>query len=167
MRCPPERQNAMIKWYGTEPKLTGFTYFPLLEIGVGIFLMIAAIVVPTLFVYYNGIKAENWGELLFCACFFALFAFMGRSLTFQSLSVKENDQNWVFFQDMRDPPVSFLVKKYDWEDIQTKEIKEKDETFIVLILNFYEGDQEFYRSVNRNEINSIVKALETLHKSDN
>ncbi len=156
----------MIKWYGTEPKFVGFSYYPVLEIGVGIFLMIAALIVPALFVYYNGIKAENWGELLFCLGFFLLFMFMGRSLTFQSLSVKATERGYLFYQNLREPPTSFEIKKLDWEGIRTEEADQGDEKFIVLILKVFENEREFYRSVNRNEINQLVAALEILNKSD-
>ena len=65
----------MIKWYELEEKAACFVYYPLLEMAVGIFLMICALAVPILFLVYNGIKVEQWGELLFCFLFFVLFLF--------------------------------------------------------------------------------------------
>jgi hypothetical protein len=154
----------MIKWHGDGPA-AGFTYYPALEIGVGIFLMIASVIVPLLFVYYNGIKAENWAELLFCAGFFLLFMFMGHSLTFQTLQVALNNKKYSFYQNLREPPTAIEMKEYDWEGIKTEDEKVGEETFIVLKLKTFEKEIEFYRSVNRGEINTIVDALGKIRKN--
>jgi hypothetical protein len=160
----------MISWNSAGPKLPGFTYYPLLEIGVGIFLLIMAFVVPVLFVVYNGVKAEQWGELLFCAGFFLLFFFMGKSLTFQNLSARRTEIGFSFQQNLREPPVAIDLKSNDWLGIKSEEWQgstrsgEKSETYVCIILKTKQGPREFYKSVNRKEITTIIKALEELRK---
>ncbi len=163
----------MISWNSAGTKLPAFTYYPLLEIGVGIFLLIMSFVVPVLFVVYNGIKAEQWGELLFCAGFFVLFFFMGRSLSFQSLSARHSETGFSFYQNLREPAQSIDLKSSDWLGIKTEEEVaknekgepiEKGEVYIKIQLKTPNGSKEFYKSVNRGEINSIVGALEELRK---
>jgi hypothetical protein len=148
----------MIRWYEIESKASGFAYYPLLEIAVGIFLMICALVVPILFLIYNGIKLEQWGELLFCALFFLLFSFMGKNLTFQYLKVEQSADQITFYQNLREPPVEITVETNKLSGLTTKETKEGDETFIVLNLKLPE-EKEFYRSVNRKEIKKISEAI--------
>lgn len=160
----------MINWNSAGPKLPVFTYYPLLEIGVGIFLLLAAFVVPILFLAYNGIKAEQWDELLFCAGFFLVFFFLGRSLTFQSLSARRTELGFSFYQNLREPPVAIDLKGSDWLGIKSEEAAavtasgEKGEVFISIILKTSQGPREFYKSVNRKEIISIAGALEELRK---
>ena len=154
----------MINWESAGSKLPAFTYYPLLEIAVGVFLLIMAFVVPVLFLVYNGIKAEQWGELLFCAGFFVLFFFMGRSLTFQSLVARKTGTGFSFYQNMREPAVALELTNSDWLGIKTSETGEKDEIFTSILLKTSQGDREFYKSVNRKEINSIISALEELRK---
>ncbi|MBU1106882.1 MAG: hypothetical protein KKB51_09470 [Candidatus Riflebacteria bacterium] len=154
----------MISWESAGSKLPAFTYYPLLEIAVGIFLLTMAFVVPVLFLVYNGIKAEQWGELLFCAGFFMLFFFMGRSLMFQSLTVRKTEQGFHFYQNLREPALTIDLKSSDWLGIKTSETGEKDEIFTSILLKTSQGDREFYKSVNRKEINSIITALNELRK---
>ncbi|PKL43328.1 MAG: hypothetical protein CVV42_20305 [Candidatus Riflebacteria bacterium HGW-Riflebacteria-2] len=163
----------MISWNSAGPKLPAFTYYPLLEIGVGVFLLIMAFVVPVLFLVYNGIKAEQWGELLFCAGFFVLFFFMGKSLTFQSLSVRHSEIGFSFYQNLREPALAIDLSDNDWLGIKTEEEVAKNqkgepiakgEVYIKILLKTPQGLREFYKSVNRGEINSIVGALEELRK---
>jgi|GEM_PF-1021723 len=163
----------MISWNSAGPKMPAFTYYPLLEIGVGVFLLIMAFVVPILFVVYNGIKAEQWGELLFCAGFFVLFFFMGKSLTLQSLSARRSEIGYSFYQNLREPAVAIDLKPADWLGIKTEEEVAKDEKgepiakgeiYIKIQLKTQQGPRDFYKSVNRGEINSIVGALEELRK---
>ncbi|PKL42033.1 MAG: hypothetical protein CVV41_16420 [Candidatus Riflebacteria bacterium HGW-Riflebacteria-1] len=163
----------MISWNSAGTKLPAFAYYPLLEIGVGVFLLIMAFVVPILFLVYNGIKAEQWGELLFCAGFFVLFFFMGRALSFQSLSARRTEIGFSFQQNLREPAVAIDLKAGDWLGIRTTEAiaKDKDgkeikdgEVYISIILKTAQGEREFYKSINRKEVNSIVSALDELRK---
>ncbi len=163
----------MISWNSAGSKLPAFTYYPLLEIAVGIFLLIMAFVVPILFLVYNGIKAEQWGELLFCAGFFVLFFFMGRSLSFQSLSARRTEIGFSFYQNMREPAVAIDLKASDWLGIKSTESVarnekgeaiEKGEVYIHILLKTSQGDRELYKSVNRKEIASIIGSLEELRK---
>ncbi len=154
----------MIRWIVTEDKLPGFSYYPLLEMGVGIFLMISALVVPVLFLVYNGIKAEQWGELLFCAGFFLLFIFMGKSLTFQSMSACQTPEGFRFYQNLREPAITHQLGRQQWLGIKTSDEKSGEETFVLLKLKTKDGELDFYKSINRKEIKNMVGALEELYK---
>ncbi len=154
----------MVRWVITEDKLPGFAYYPMLEIGTGIFLMLAALVVPVLFFVYNGIKTEQWAELLFCAGFFILFMFMGKALTFQSLTASLTSDGFTFYQNMREPPVSHRLDRRQWQGIRTSEEKNDDETMVILKLKTSDGELELYRSVNKKEINALVGALNVFYK---
>lgn len=152
----------MIRWLSAEGKFAGFSYYPLLEMGVGVFLLIMSVVVPTLFLIYNGIKSEQWAELLFCAGFLVLFMFMGKSLTFQLMQVVQTENGYTFFQNMREPQVNLQLKNTEWTGIRTLDVKTGDETMLHLKLKTASGEIEFYKSINRKEINKMVTALEQL-----
>ncbi|MDD3147989.1 MAG: hypothetical protein PHD82_11840 [Candidatus Riflebacteria bacterium] len=154
----------MVHWFITEERLSGFTYYPLLEIGVGIFLMLAALAMPVLFVYYNGIKPEQWAELLFCAGFLVLFMFMGKSLTFQSMQARQTSEGFSFFQNLREPAVLHTIERTNWLGIKTVEEKKGEETFTILQIKTPEGELDFYKSLNKKEINKMVGALVELQK---
>ena len=154
----------MIRWVITEDRLPGFTYYPLLEMGVGVFLMLAAIAMPIVFVAYNGVKAQQWPELLFVAGFFILFMFMGKNLTFQSMHARVTPDGFAFYQNMREPAVEHRLGKADWLGIRTSDEKSGEETFILLKLKTANGELDFYKSINRNEIKKMVGALDELHK---
>jgi len=154
----------MIRWIITEDKLPGFTYYPLLEMGTGIFLMLAAIGLPVLFFAYNGVKMQQWAELLFVAGFFILFMFMGKQLTFQSMRARVTADGFAFYQNLREPAVEHRLKKTEWLGIRTCEEKSGEETFILLKLKTANGELDFYKSINRKEISKMVGALEELHK---
>ncbi|MEW6711331.1 MAG: hypothetical protein AB1403_16020 [Candidatus Riflebacteria bacterium] len=149
----------MIKFLTVESKITGFSFFPLLEIGTGIFLMVCSLVVPILFVVYNGIKAEQWGELLFCLGFLVLFMFMGKSLVFQSMQVRKENGAVNFYQNLREPPTVFSVAEADWKGISTRDEAVGEETYVVLYVKIKNEETELYRSVNRKEIKKICDAL--------
>jgi hypothetical protein len=153
----------MIKWHSLGEKMTGFTYYPLLEISVGIFLLICSFVVPILFLVYNGINRAQWDELLFCALFFLLFSFMGKSLTFQSLNVTAEGEQLRFYQNLREPPTEFQISKYELEGLNTREEVIGDDTFYILNVRIPK-ENEFYRSVNRKEIAKISEAIIALGK---
>lgn len=154
----------MIRWVITEDKLPGFTYYPLLEMGTGVFLMLAAIGLPVLFFAYNGVKMQQWAELLFVAGFFILFMFMGKQLTFQSMRARVTADGFAFYQNLREPAVEHRLKKTEWLGIRTCEEKSGEETFILLKLKTANGELDFYKSINRKEISKMVGALEELHK---
>ncbi len=153
----------MIRWIITEDRLPGFTYYPLLEMGVGVFLMLAAIAMPIVFVAYNGVKMQQWPELLFVVGFFVLFIFMGKNLTFQSMHARVTADGFAFYQNMREPAVEHRLNKADWLGIRTSEEKSGEETFILLKLKTANGELDFYKSINRKEISKMVGALEELH----
>jgi hypothetical protein len=155
----------MIKWYSVQSKVSAFAYYPLLEIGVGIFLLLCSLAVPILFVVYNGIKLEQWGELLFCLGFLLLFFYMGKSLIFQSLKVSVENDKFNFYQNLRDPAVQFELDRQDFRGLATRDIQVGEETFILLLIKTSEHEKEFYRSVNRKEIQQICDALIKLGKS--
>lgn len=154
----------MIKWYSISEGVSGFSYYPLIEIGVGIFLLIMAFLVPVLFLAYNGISLSQWDELLFCLFFFILFGGLGHSLTFQSLHVEYAKGQFSFFQSLRKPNFSLNLEKSSWTGIQTKEQDQGSETFIILYIKTNKENVEFYRSVNRKEIRKITEALDKLKK---
>lgn len=155
----------MIKMISVEAKITGFSYYPLLEIGTGIFLLFSSLLVPVLFLVYNGIKLEQWGELLFCLLFFLLFFYMGKSLTFQSMQVRREGENVILYQNLREPPTRLIVPATDWQGISTRDEEMGEEIFVILYVRIKNEEKEFYRSVNRKEIKKICDALIALGKS--
>lgn len=155
----------MIKMISVETKITGFSYYPLLEIGTGIFLLFSSLLVPVLFLVYNGIKLEQWGELLFCLLFFLLFFYMGKSLTFQSMQVRREGENVILYQNLREPPTRLIVPATDWQGISTRDEEMGEEIFVILYVRIKNEEKEFYRSVNRKEIKKICDALIALGKS--
>lgn len=154
----------MVRWIITEDRLPGFSYYPLLEAGFGVFLMLAALTVPVLFLVYNGVKLEQWGELLFCAGFFVLFMYLGKSLTFQKLHACITPDGFRFYQSLRDPAVEHRLTRAQWLGIKTSEEKSGEETYILLKLKTVDGELDFYKSINRKEITTLVSELEKLHK---
>lgn len=154
----------MVRWIITEERLPGFSYYPLLEMSVGIFLMLAAVALPVVFLVYNGLKAEQWGELLFCAGFLVLFLFMGKSLTFQTMRAEQTSDGFSFYQNLREPAVSHKLGQRQWLGIKTSDEKSGEETFTLLKLKTPDGELDFYKSINKKEINTLVGALGELHK---
>lgn len=154
----------MIKWYSVSEGVSGFSYYPLLEIGVGIFLLIMAFLVPILFLVYNGMNIKQWDELLFCLVFLILFGGLGRSLTFQYLRVQYGNGQFSFFQSLRKPDFSLKLEAPSWTGIQTREQDQGNETHIILYIKINKENVEFYRSVNRKEIRKITEALDKLKK---
>lgn len=154
----------MIRWIVTEDKLPAFSYYPLLEAGFGVFLMLAALTVPILFLIYNGIKAEQWAELLFCAGFFIMFMYLGKSLTFQKMHARLTLDGYHFYQSLRDPAVEHRLTRSQWLGIRTFDEKSGEETYVVLRLKTIDGELDFYKSINRKEIKTLAEELEKLHK---
>lgn len=155
----------MIKMITIDSKVSGFVYYPILEIGTGVFLMICSLSVPILFIVYNGIKPEQWKELLFCLFFLILFLFMGKSLTFQTMRVEVKGENVYFYQNLREPPTEFIIPITEWLGIFTCDEEINNQINVVLFIKEQNSEREFYRSVNRNEINKICDALIALKKA--
>jgi hypothetical protein len=90
---------------------------------------------------------------------------MGKSLIFQSLKVSVENDKFNFYQNLRDPAVQFELDRQDFRGLATRDIQVGEETFILLLIKTSEHEKEFYRSVNRKEIQQICDALIKLGKS--
>ena len=156
-------------------KLCGFTYYPVLEIIVGIFFLISAFMLPILFYSYNdGFKSQQWDEWLFIAVFFVLFYFLGKNLTFQHMKVLSDSEKCQFYQNMREPSVKIETNLKSWQSLKVLNIAEdkfkKDEPMYAIILIVDNDEKEFYRSRNLKEINQMVETLKNIYiaqKGDN
>lgn len=148
-----------------ENKLMGFSYYPALEIGFGVFLLIMSFLVPILCFKYNGFKTQQWGEWLFCIGFFLLFFFLGKSLTYQSMKVEVKNSRIYFRQDMRLPAISLDIELKDWQDVsltETEEAANEKMYFIKIITE--SGVKDFYQTRNANESQQMVQLLKDILK---
>ena len=156
--------GGMIRWVSAPEGVSGFTFLPVWEIGVGIFLLIAAFVIPTLFLVYNGINTGQWMELLFCVVFFLFFGFLGYKLVFQSLSASAEGEMLHVQSNLRDPEVHFSCKTVEWKTARIGAAEDQDgKTYATLQIVTNKGFNEVYRSVNNEEIKEICGAFMTLH----
>lgn len=157
----------MLRLHSAQSKLIGFSYFPLLEIAVGTFLLIVAITVPLLFAKYNGFKSSQTGEWIACIIFMLFFLMLGKSLTFQKMKVGiTRGTNVRFYQNMRDPQVTFDIKQSEWKGVNiTEENGFNNEKLHVINIVSSTETFEFYKSINKKEISQITSALEQLRKS--
>jgi hypothetical protein len=147
-------------------KIVGFSYYPALEIGFGIFCLIMSFLVPIISFKYNGFKTQQWGEWLFCIGFFLFFFLLGKSLTFQSMRVEVKNNRIYFRQDMRLPAVNLDIELADWEG-QTSSVKEEsNEKMYFFSIKTKSGLKDFYQTRNESEINQITDNLNKLYQEN-
>ena len=147
-----------------ENKIIGFSYYPALEIGFGIFLLIMSFIVPIIFFKYNGFKTQQWGEWLFCIGFFLFFFLLGKNLTFQSMKVEVKNTRIYFRQDMRLPAVSLDFNLEDWEGQSPSVKEENDKKMYLLDIKTKSGIKEFYQTRSKSEFDKINDMLNILLK---
>lgn len=152
-------------------KLAGFSYYPILEICLGVFFLFMSFCVPLLFAKYNGFKfLEQWDEWLFLLIFFFVFLLLGKSLTWQKLTVKEENGTINFFQNLRSPEVSIECKFEDWIEnrIVIHNYKEKDpraDNLHEIILKLKHEERQFYVTKSKKEAQIILDNLNKLQAS--
>lgn len=149
----------MIKWAYTADRLTGFTYYPTLEIVMGVFFILAAFALPILFVYYNSISIDKWDEIAFCVIFFVFFAFLGKSLANQSMHMELKENNFVIKQDMHLPETIIEFKPENFYGIDIIQEKQNNNLFHVIVINAENGNYKLYKSVSKKEIDRIHLAI--------
>ena len=147
-----------------ENKIMGFSYYPAIEIGLGIFLLIMSFLVPIISFKYNGFKTQPWGEWLFCIGFFLFFFLLGKSLTFQSMKVEVKNNRIYFRQDMRLPAVILDIDLSDWEGQSLSEKEENGEKIYLLNLKTKSDTKEFYQTKSNSEVGKINDMLNILLK---
>ena len=149
-----------------ENKLIGFSYYPILEIIVGVFLLIMSFLVPLLFFKYNGFKVQQWDEWLMAIAFFIFFFLLGKNLTFQSLKVEIKNNRIYLSQDMRLPAINLDLDIADWEGYSSFTKEEKNEKMHFFVIKTKTGTFEFYQTRNDNEILQITNMLSLLYKEN-
>ncbi len=147
-------------------KIMGFSYYPALEIGFGIFLFIMAFLVPILFFKYNGFKPQQWGEWLFVIVFFLFFFLLGKSLTCQSMKVEIKSNRIFFSQDMRLPAVNLDIDLTAWLDTSLIETEEEKEKMYFIKIKTESGVNNFYQTRNSKEAQQMVQLMKDIYKEN-
>ena len=127
--------------------------------------MIVSIAVPCLFLYYNGIKAEQWGEQAFCIIFMFFFLFLGKSLAFQKLTIEEIDGNLCIDQTLRTPFKKFSLELKELKSIKISERLVNNHNHYVLWLVTDSNELEVYQTISKSEADQIEKAIKNLIQS--
>lgn len=147
-------------------KIMGFSYYPALEIGFGIFLLIMAFLVPILFFKYNGFKTQQWGEWLFVIGFFIFFFLLGKNLTCQSMKVEIKNNRIFFSQDMRLPAVNLDIDLTAWQDSSLIETEEQNEKMYFIKIKTESSVNDFYQTRNAKEAQQMVQLLKDIYKEN-
>ena len=147
-----------------ENKILGFSYYPALEIGFGIFCMIMAFLVPILFFKYNGFKVQQWGEWLFVLIFFLFFFFLGKNLTYQSMKVEIKNNRIFFSQDMHLPAVNLDIDLANWQDVSLNVTEEANEKMYFIKIQTESGFKEFYQTRSEKEAQQMLQLLKEIYK---
>jgi hypothetical protein len=156
----------MIRWIGASPRLEGFFYYPVWEIAVGVFLMVSAIGLPALFLTFNGVQTKQYGEWIFCLVFFLFFGWMGKTLTFQSLTARFAGDRITIHHNLRDPELSWEAPLQQWTELKTAEaVDEQGRQMKTLLVLTADSAHEIYRSINPVEVDAIRQALEVMLKN--
>ena len=152
-----------------ERRLIGFTYYPVLEIVLGVFFLFMSFFLPLLFGRYNGFKfIEQWDEWLFLLFFFILFFFLGKNLAYQNLKVEIKNNEVSFQQDMREPAVNLTIPLSNWSDtiLETSERSENGQKFDPMYSIFViDGSNKklFYETRSLNEAKKILEVINKLY----
>jgi hypothetical protein len=157
----------MVRWLGAAPRLEGFTYYPLLEVGFGCFLAAVCWIPLFLHIRFNGLSTKNYPEWIFGIGFLVFFLWMAKALIFQSFQARVRQGVVFVTQNLREPEVSFerkLEEIAEWR-IGAARDERLDRDFKTLsVVVTGEGPKELYRSVNSGEIHTICEALQALTK---
>ncbi|MBF0545590.1 MAG: hypothetical protein HQM08_14200 [Candidatus Riflebacteria bacterium] len=153
----------MIRWFSGVGGLEGFLFWPFWEVAVGWLLMIVALVVPLLFVIFNGFNPKQYLEWLFCLGFLVFFLWMGSVLAFQSFTARILDGRLVIDHNLRDPPLHVDIPTPEWLSSTIRSNVNVDgKLFTVLFVQTVGGECEIFRTVNFHIADYLVRALETL-----
>ncbi len=145
-------------------KIVGFSYYPALEIGFGIFCLIMAFLVPVLFFKYNGFKVQQWGEWLFVIAFFLFFFFLGKNLTYQSMKVEIKNNRIYFCQDMFLPAVNIDIDLTSWQDVTLNVTEEAKEKMYFIKIKTETSLNDFYQTRSEKEAQQMVQLLKDIYK---
>ncbi len=149
-----------------ENKLTGFTYYPVLEICLGVFFLFISFFVPLLFFRYNGFKIAQWDEWLFLLFFFLLFFFLGKNLSYQNMRVELKGNRLQLRQDMRSSEVNLELDLSEWNGIIQETTKEKGENMYFIKIKHKSESKDFYQTRNQNESNQMTELLNKIYKDN-
>ncbi len=137
-----------------------------MEVGFGIFLMVAALSVPILFLRFNGVNSQQYPEWIFCLGFLLFFLWMGSTLAFQSFEAKIKDNLLQINHNLRGPDLSYTRQLGELSEIKTGDASdETGKTYKTLLIQATDGATEVYRSVSPDEVLELKSALEVLRKS--
>ncbi|MDD3000952.1 MAG: hypothetical protein PHF29_04295 [Candidatus Riflebacteria bacterium] len=156
----------MVKFIFSEKKAVGFFYYPLLEIGFGIFSLVVAFVFIALFLYFN--HSQLFKELFDTVASIAIFIFLlflGINLTKNYMKVEYNGDAFIFYQCMT-TPVKLELERVEWQGVRTiiNKETEKSDFFVEIKLKTKKGDILFYNTKSESEADKIVSALTKLHR---
>lgn len=149
-----------------EKRLVGFSYYPMIEVIVGILLISGAFILPILHVIYNGLKKQDWLDILICLGLFLLFFFIGKNLAFQKIKIDSDDKYIHFFQNMREPSLETSLEIDKWNGM----LLEKDSTIpseVKYFIRIVTKDKniDFYQTINKKEAEQISNSLNTIYKN--
>ena len=154
----------MVRWLGNAPRLEGFTYYPLLEVSFGAFLLVVCWIPLILHLKFNGVSPKNYPEWIFAIGFLVFFLWMGKTLMFQSFRARLHQGVLRVSQNLREPEEHFerpLAEVVEWR-IGSARDERMDKNFKTLSVVTKDEVREIYRSVNSAEIQTIVESLKAL-----
>jgi hypothetical protein len=160
----------MIKYKILNQKTVGFFYFPSLEIGFGIFCIIAAFVFLALFLHFNHhqLMQELFDTVASLAIFIFLM-FLGYNLAHNYMYVHQNHEGWHFYQCMTSPSMDFSLKNDEFTGIKTIITEKSSETdeFTEIMLKTTQKDRLLLKTKSASEAKAIVGALQRLYEENN
>ncbi|NLV93190.1 MAG: hypothetical protein GX031_01395 [Candidatus Riflebacteria bacterium] len=156
----------MVKFIFSDKKTVGFFYYPLLEVGFGIFSLAVAFVFISLFLYFNHSNLfKELFDTIASTAIFVFLLFLGINLTKNYMKVEFNGKYFKFFQCMT-APVNLELEQFEWQGVRTiinKETENRD-FFVEIKLKTKKGEILFYNTKSESEANKIVSALTSLHE---
>ncbi|MFZ2960031.1 MAG: hypothetical protein WA705_24380 [Candidatus Ozemobacteraceae bacterium] len=156
----------MLRWNTSGSRLESFLYLPIWEVIFGILLMLVAVLLPVLFLTFNGIQVKQYPEWLFCLGFLGFFLYLGHTLAFQWFEGKLSNGNITIHHNLRGPDFHLERPTSEWGGLKKGELRDESGKFhTTLFFLAKDGTTEIYRSVSAHEVNSLLNALETLRKS--
>lgn len=173
----------MVIWHKLDNKLVGFTYYPLLQILVGVFFIICALIVPGFYFYINGYKNSNFTESIISILFLLFFGWLGKNLVYQWFDFFITSSEIIVNNTIAEPHIFLRININSTINLSVKEFAtELANNQFCLIINYnsnssYISNTEIsqnsineiiiHKSISKNEIEEIKNSIEKLLKSKN
>ncbi len=160
----------MLKYKYFGGRTVGFYYFPLIEIGFGIFCIVCAIVFLGTFLYFNHHQLlEELTDTVLSFGVVAFFMFLGYTLTWNYMRVQLKAGTWEYFQCMTSPSTTFSIINEEFDGIRVVPVSEEGEPEPKSEIRLKTRGEEvyLYRTKNTKEVNTIVAALDRVYNENN